>query len=63
HHPAQQQAAQPSEHLVGVTHQSPPVSAMALPPMTHGNSVLSTTRRLDELHLNQYHTTMNAWQM
>ncbi|KAJ1719341.1 hypothetical protein LPJ53_005883, partial [Coemansia erecta] len=63
HHPGQQQAGQPQDHLVGVAHQSPPVSAMALPPLTHGSSVLSTTRRLDELHLNQYHPTMNTWQM
>ncbi|KAJ1827330.1 hypothetical protein LPJ56_001720 [Coemansia sp. RSA 2599] len=52
-----QQLPPPSnEHFVAVSHQSPPIAMSALPPMTHSNSVLSTTRRLDELQLNSYAT-------
>ncbi|KAJ2600387.1 hypothetical protein GGF39_001806 [Coemansia sp. RSA 1721] len=50
----QQHMPPPNEHFVGVAHQSPPIAMSVLPPMTHSNSVLSTTRRFDELQLNPY---------
>ncbi|KAJ1877643.1 hypothetical protein LPJ57_003845, partial [Coemansia sp. RSA 486] len=53
-HQQQQHMPPPNEHFVGVAHQSPPIAMSVLPPMTHSNSVLSTTRRFDELQLNPY---------
>ncbi|KAJ1730466.1 hypothetical protein LPJ61_002996 [Coemansia biformis] len=60
--PQKYQYKQPTDHLVGMAHQSPGTVA-ALPPMSQNHPMLpEPSRRLDELQLNPYHG-MGNWQM